>query len=233
MLMMLLEHAAYASEGGFTLTDFWNAAGTEARGVIITLVGLTIICTFVAIERFLAFTSAARQTRAVQRAVSGPLEAGDVKRSLGIVSDEAYKNSPLAQILRAGLVELDQNANEFGVENAHRSIERESALQIAKLKRFFAWLATTGSTAPFVGLFGTTFGVINSFQQMASSEGAGGITAIAGGISEALVTTVLGLVAAIPLLLLHAFASGASKRVAQILEEQAAGIVAEHAEGRS
>jgi biopolymer transport protein ExbB/biopolymer transport protein TolQ len=70
-------------------------------------------------------------------------------------------------------------------------------LEITNLKRGMAVLATVGATAPFVGLLGTTMGVVNSFQGMASS-GSGGLAAIGGGISEALITTAFGLLVAIP-----------------------------------
>ncbi|MBW7933727.1 MAG: MotA/TolQ/ExbB proton channel family protein, partial [Gemmatimonadaceae bacterium] len=75
--------------------------------------------------------------------------------------------------------------------------EREMLMQIVLKKRSLAMLATTGATAPFVGLLGTTMGVVNAFQGMAAGGG-GGISSIAAGISEALITTAFGLLVAIP-----------------------------------
>ena len=83
------------------------------------------------------------------------------------------------------------------INSAERAIEREMLMTITDLKRGLGVLATVGATAPFVGLLGTTMGIINAFTGMAVS-GSGGLSAISGGISEALITTALGLLVAIP-----------------------------------
>ncbi|NOX82840.1 MAG: MotA/TolQ/ExbB proton channel family protein, partial [Alphaproteobacteria bacterium] len=101
--------------------------------------------------------------------------------------------------------------------------------ELPKLESGLPLVKVLAATAPLLGLLGTVIGMINTFQAI-TLFGTGDPQIMASGISEALVTTVLGLIAAIPLLLLHSFAAGASKRVSQILEEQAAGIIAEHAE---
>src|SRR5690606_17709054 len=76
-------------------------------------------------------------------------------------------------------------------------MERTNERDTANLKKGLALIATTGSTAPFVGLLGTVVGIINSFQGL-SSDGGGGLSSVAGGISEALVATAVGLLVAIP-----------------------------------
>ena len=78
-----------------------------------------------------------------------------------------------------------------------RALERSEAIVHAKLKKGLGGLATIGSTAPFIGLFGTVVGILNAFQQIATQK-TSGIGAVAGGISEALVTTAFGLLVAIP-----------------------------------
>jgi biopolymer transport protein ExbB/biopolymer transport protein TolQ len=83
------------------------------------------------------------------------------------------------------------------IEASKRALERAEAIVHAELKRGVAGLATIGSTAPFIGLFGTVVGIINAFKQMAQEKSTG-IGAVAGGISEALVTTAVGLFVAIP-----------------------------------
>lgn len=217
MLLMLLELAAQASEeaGGhasFGPMEFWAAAGREARAVIVTLAGLSLICLLVWIERLIAFSRARRQSIRVAAEVVGPLQAGDVQGALNIASDEKYKASYLAAVLAAGLKEIVEHPDEFGVENAERAVEKAIAEEVAKLKRGFAWLATTGSTAPFVGLFGTTFGVINAFQGMASSGG-GGLAGISAGIAEALYTTAIGIGVAIFGVWLFNFFNGKIEKV--------------------
>ena len=83
------------------------------------------------------------------------------------------------------------------IESSKRALERSEAIVHAKLKRGLGGLATIGSTAPFVGLFGTVAGILKAFQQIATQK-TPGIGAVAGGISEALVTTAFGLLVAIP-----------------------------------
>ncbi len=83
------------------------------------------------------------------------------------------------------------------IEASKRALERAEAIVHAELKRGVSGLATIGSTAPFVGLFGTVVGIINAFKGIATEKGTG-LGAVAGGISEALVTTAIGLFVAVP-----------------------------------
>ena len=86
---------------------------------------------------------------------------------------------------------------DLAAQASKRALERATAITNAELKRGISGLATIGSTAPFVGLFGTVFGIISAFQGM-SSEKSTGLSAVAGGISEALITTAFGLFVAVP-----------------------------------
>ena len=104
---------------------------------------------------------------------------------------EDYKSAYLAGLLKAGLGELSARLDRAGIENAKRAVEKAHMEEISKMKRGMTILATTGSTAPFVGLFGTTFGVINAFQGMATAGA--GLAGISAGISEALITTGVGI----------------------------------------
>ena len=99
-----------------------------------------------------------------------------------------------------------------------------------KLKRGIGTIKILSAVAPLLGLLGTVTGMILTFQAI-TLFGTGDPKLMAGGISQALITTVLGLVCAIPLLLLHNFVSGKSKRLIQILEEQSAGLIAARIEG--
>ena len=83
------------------------------------------------------------------------------------------------------------------INSAERAIERQMLIILSELKRGLGVLATVGSTAPFVGLLGTTMGIVNSFTGMATS-GTGGLAAVSAGIAEALITTAFGLAVAIP-----------------------------------
>ncbi len=134
------------------------------------------------------------------------------------------KSNPLGRVMMAY-----ENTQSADVETVALKLDDAILKEVPKLESGLNLVKVLAATAPLLGLLGTVIGMINTFQAI-TLFGTGDPQIMAGGISEALVTTVLGLIAAIPLLLLHAFASGASKRVSQILEEQAAGIIAEHAE---
>jgi biopolymer transport protein ExbB len=115
---------------------------------------------------------------------------------------EGYKKSHVARVLGGALAEvkpliMDGSVTVADINTAERAIEREMLMETVSLKRGLAILATVGATAPFVGLLGTVFGIINAFAGMATS-GSGGITAIAAGIAEALIATGFGLIVAIP-----------------------------------
>jgi len=93
------------------------------------------------------------------------------------------------------------------VESVARALERQAQREVQSLKRGLGVLATVGSTAPFVGLLGTTMGIVNAFNLMAAA-GSGGLATISSGIAEALITTAFGLLVAIPAVMAYNFLSG-------------------------
>jgi biopolymer transport protein TolQ len=124
-------------------------------------------------------------------------------------SSERLKRSPISMVFRAGYVELakikktqaadaESMATQLGeMENINRALRRAASSEVTHLESLVPFLATTGSTAPFVGLFGTVWGIMNSFRDIAG-QGAANLTTVAPGISEALIATAIGLAAAIP-----------------------------------
>jgi len=128
-----------------------------------------------------------------------------------------YKNSPLAQVFHAGYQEIikikkakavrnpegisfdiDTLGTEIdSIDNVHRALKNALLSQVTKLERALSFLATTGSTAPFIGLFGTVWGIMDSFRGI-GLRGSASLDVVAPGISEALITTAAGLAAAIP-----------------------------------
>jgi biopolymer transport protein ExbB/biopolymer transport protein TolQ len=91
------------------------------------------------------------------------------------------------------------------INSAERAVERQMLIITAELKRGLGILATVGATAPFVGLLGTTMGIVTAFQGMSASGGGGSLAAITGGVAEALITTAFGLMVAIPAVWLYNF----------------------------
>jgi biopolymer transport protein ExbB/biopolymer transport protein TolQ len=133
-------------------------------------------------------------------AVAGALREGKLDEAIKI--GDRYPKSHLAKVVVAGLQEFraHQMSSEISgeeIDASKRALERSEAIVHAELKRGISTLATIGSTSPFVGLFGTVIGIINAFRGI-SSEKSVGLGAVAGGISEALVTTAVGLFVAIP-----------------------------------
>ena len=122
--------------------------------------------------------------------------SSDPKGALEICNQEAYAISYLGHMLSAGLTEFAGRSDKYGIEAAERALDRVSITEAQSLKKGMNILATTGSTAPFVGLVGTIFGIINAFQMMGEAGG-GDLGAISAGIAEALITTALGIAVAI------------------------------------
>jgi biopolymer transport protein ExbB/biopolymer transport protein TolQ len=188
------------AEVGFDLVSMWNQMGFAARAVVIIMFLMSAWSIGVMIDRYLAFSAARKQSRSFAPAVAGALR--DRKLDEAIKIAERYKKSHLAKVVVAGLQEFHahQMSTEIPgemIEASKRALERAQAIVHAELKRGLSGLATIGSTAPFVGLFGTVVGIINAFQGI-SQEKSTGLGAVAGGISEALVATAIGLFVAIP-----------------------------------
>ena len=187
-------------EVGFDVVSMWKQMGWMARAVVIILGVMSAWSIGVMIDRALSFSSARKQSREFAPAVAGCLKEGKVEEAISVA--EQNKRSHLAKVVEAGLQEFRAHgmSNELAgeqIESSRRACERAEAIVNAELKRGLSGLATIGATAPFVGLFGTTVGIINAFQEMSSAKAAG-LSAVAGGISEALVTTAFGLFVAVP-----------------------------------
>jgi biopolymer transport protein ExbB/biopolymer transport protein TolQ len=185
---------------GFDPRQMWEQMGWMARGVVLALFFMSAWSIGVMIDRFIAFQAARKQSRAFAPAVAGALREGKLDEAVKIA--DRYKKSHLAKVVVAGLQEFraHQDSTEIPgeeIEASKRALDRSEAIVHAELKRGISSLATIGSTAPFVGLFGTVLGIINAFRGIAT-EKAAGLGAVAGGISEALVTTAVGLFVAIP-----------------------------------
>ncbi|MDG2306492.1 MAG: protein TolQ [Candidatus Binatia bacterium] len=132
-------------------------------------------------------------------------------KSLGQIHTASleYEHSPVAHVFRAGYQELlrftrarrgDDNESEIelgGAANVERAMRRATNQEVTRLEKTLTFLATTASTAPFIGLFGTVWGIMNAFRGLSTAH-TSSIQAVAPGISEALVATAVGLAAAIP-----------------------------------
>jgi biopolymer transport protein ExbB/TolQ len=187
-------------EVGFDLRSMWSQMGVPAKAVVIILALMSAWSIGVMIDRYIAFSQARKQSREFAPAVAGCLKEGKIEEAISVA--EQNKRSHLAKVVEAGLQEyrsqgVSSDLSGEQIESSRRACERAEAIVNAELKRGLSSLATIGATAPFVGLFGTTVGIINAFAGMSESQTAG-LAAVAGGISEALVTTAFGLFVAVP-----------------------------------
>ncbi|MGI1679779.1 MAG: MotA/TolQ/ExbB proton channel family protein [Cellvibrionaceae bacterium] len=158
----------------------------------------------------------------IQRLVSLWITTGKVNRQ--IKTKTINLKNPLGRVLDA--YESYPSAD---VETLELKLNDAVLKEIPKLDKGLNLLKVLAAVAPLMGLLGTVVGMIVTFQAI-TLWGAGEPKLMAGGISQALITTVQGLVAAIPLLLLHSIANGRARLVQQILEEQSAGLIANRAE---
>lgn len=169
--------------------------------VIAVMVIMSIYSLWVMVERYITFNKAKNQSLKLLGALSNLLTKGDYGQAIEVT--KKYKQSHLAKVIAAGLLEFEasrrdkRNTNpELAVEAARQGMDRTAMITVAELKENLGVLATIGATAPFVGLFGTVVGIINAFVGMA--KGGGGIASVSAGIAEALFTTAGGLLVAIP-----------------------------------
>jgi len=152
------------------------------------------------VDKCVRFRTASRQTQIFKPVFGKFLRGGDLQHLIAAVPQ--HQKSHVAQVVSAGILEYDGVRQKGGdpvaslelVTSALRDSMSETLIQ---LKQGLGFLATIGSTAPFIGLFGTVVGIINAFRNIAAT-GSGGMSVVSGGIAEALVSTALGIFVAIP-----------------------------------
>jgi len=189
-------------------------SGPVVKVVICILLLLSVCCWGIIFFKFLVMRSVVKESETF-------LAVFWEHSRLSHIYQEATKlqQSPLAEIFRSGYMELQKfgkpkespdeqtvppeddltmsRSRMYGISSIQRALDQASVAEQARLERNLGFLATTGNTAPFIGLFGTVWGIMDSFRQIGLS-GAANLATVAPGISEALIATAFGLVAAIP-----------------------------------
>ncbi len=215
LLQMHLWAFMFLQEAGspaisFDLVKMVGQMTIMGKAVVVTLFIMSAWSIGVMIDRAIAFKAARKQSREFAPAVAGALRENKLDEAIKIA--DRYRKSHLAKVVVAGLQEFraHQDSTEIPgeeIEASKRALERSEAIVHAELKRGISTLATIGSTAPFVGLFGTVIGIINAFRGIATEKSAG-LGAVSAGISEALVTTAVGLFVAIPAVWMYNYFTG-------------------------
>jgi biopolymer transport protein ExbB/biopolymer transport protein TolQ len=183
-----------------TFTELLGNVGLFGGLVMACLAMLSLFSVGMIVDKHRRFRLAARQSEAFKQEFKKFLHGGEVQELIGAVRQ--HQNSHVAQVVSAGIHEYDGVRQSGGdpvaslelVTSALRDSMSETLIQ---LKKGLGFLATIGSTAPFIGLFGTVVGIINAFRSIAAT-GSGGMSVVSGGIAEALVSTALGIFVAIP-----------------------------------
>ncbi len=183
-----------------SMMELWHTMGYFAKGIVITLAIMSIWSLTIMIQKWWNIRRAQAETKRFAPEFSQFLEEDNLTEAIKLA--EGYKKSHVARVLGNALSEvrpliMDGSVTVADINSAERAVEREMLMTIVDLKRGLGVLATVGATAPFVGLLGTTMGIVNAFTGMAAS-GSGGIAAISAGVAEALITTAFGLLVAIP-----------------------------------
>ena len=164
------------------------------------LVALSFFSLAVIVEKHRRFRSTMRQSQMFKPVFKDFLRGGEAQELISALPK--HEKSHVAQVVSAGMLEYDslrQSGRDSGasVELVQSAVRDSMSETLIQLKWGLGFMATIGSTAPFIGLFGTVVGIINAFRSIAAT-GSGGMSVVAGGIAEALVSTALGIFVAIP-----------------------------------
>jgi biopolymer transport protein ExbB/biopolymer transport protein TolQ len=191
----------------FTLADIWAHTGLFARCIIFSLAIMSIASLVVMAERIIVYRKTRKDSRNFAAKMGAILAKGDLQQAAN--TNMGKDVGHLGRVINSGLTayRISPSDKDVAVESVARALERQAQREVQSFKRGLGVLATVGSTAPFVGLLGTTMGIVNAFQLMAAA-GSGGLGTISAGIAEALITTAFGLLVAIPAVMAYNFLSG-------------------------
>lgn len=207
---ILLQTAASAPEEQLNAWTLIMEATVVVQAVMVLLVLMSVACWFIMGTKGARIAQASSRSRQFLDAFWDKSEGSHwtTERLEALYARlGSFTGSPLASVFKAGYVELarvmaaqgssDENQHEGDLENVERALKRTATNELTQLEARLPFLATTGSTGPFVGLFGTVWGIMNAFLKI-KNDGSAGIDSVAPGIAEALIATAIGLVAAIP-----------------------------------
>jgi biopolymer transport protein TolQ len=190
-----------------------------AKLVLAVLVGFSVISWGIVVERWRRFRRAEGQTDTF-------LDRFHQGGGLAAIQDQTaeLKWSPVAEVYRAGFREISLNPVSDGavrgeaLEAVDRMLRKSSGVQLTELERSLGFLATTASACPFIGLFGTVWGIMNAFRSI-GVQGTASIAAYAPGIAEALVATAFGLLAAVPAVIAYNHFLARLRSMESLIEE--------------
>jgi len=215
-------------------------AGFIVQGVLLLLILLSIMSWAIIFNKWRFYRKKRHEAESFFQAFWGGSDMDTILASI----PKQYPDSPLPNIFQAGYREFmrtrqatrDDSAKitaAGGIDGIRRALDAAFSREMEKLSRNLAFLATVGSTAPFIGLFGTVWGIVNAFQSIALTKNTS-LIAVAPGIAEALVATAFGLIAAIPAVVAYNKFTSDLKRTAGNMEQFSSeflNIISRHIKG--
>jgi biopolymer transport protein ExbB/biopolymer transport protein TolQ len=190
-----------------SLYDLFLSMGLFAKGVVIVLAAMSLISWTNAFQKWWQLSKSQKETATFAPEFSRFLKEEHLDNAIKLA--EKQKRSHVARVLGEALSEVKPLLRDRAtitaadINSVERAVEREMLIGASELKRGLGILATTGATAPFVGLLGTVMGIVNAFTAMSASGGGGSLASVSAGIAEALITTAFGLIVAIPAVWLY------------------------------
>src|SRR5882724_8191462 len=179
----------------FSLSELWFSIGPFAKSIVMVMLLMSLVSVFVTCERIIVFIRSKNASLRYAEKMAHTFGGGQLQ-SAGNADSVGH----LGRVIEAGIKAFKTSPShdeQFTVDTVARALERQAQREIQQLKRGQGILGTVSSTAPFVGLLGTVVGIVTAFEQMAAT-GSGGLATVSAGIAEALVTTAIGLLVAIP-----------------------------------
>ena len=202
-----------ASNTDFSITTLFLRADFIVKSVIIILIVSSIYSWAIIFEKIKLFKKINKSTDEFENKFWKSKSAESFYNSL-----PSNVNDPMANLFKNSMQVLLKSKRSSNLnEKMSRMLEMNVELQMERIDKSYTFLATVGSTAPFIGLFGTVWGIMNSFQSIAISRNTS-LAIVAPGIAEALFATALGLLAAIPAVVAYNKFSSDSKKYSQKLE---------------
>jgi biopolymer transport protein TolQ len=175
--------------------------GLVARIVLFLLLVFSVFSWAIILQKHRSFKGARRDSREFLRIFRQSRKLSDIRTAC-----KTLKASPLVEVFLAGYREIESQAvpgenpgkpRIRSLDAVHRALQIAASAELTRMEQWLSWLATTGSVTPFIGLFGTVWGIIDAFRGLGAA-GTASLRSVAPGISEALITTAAGLFAAIP-----------------------------------
>ena len=200
-----------------SLWDLVQTSGPLPKAVMVILLVFSLLSWSVIFSKWASF----RRARAANRSFLRAFRKAPGLDAVAVASEQ-FRKSPLVTVFDFGYNEVARQMKSRGSVTNPMALERILQLgmseEITRLERNMSLLATTAAVSPFIGLFGTVWGIIDAFQQLGTA-GATSLRAVAPGISEALITTALGLAAAIPAAIFYNLFGGAIKEFGARIED--------------